>query len=115
MLAALPDTGQAECRRCRRGAVAAAGELLHQHVGDAGLALAGQGFGQHFVVEVAHGIQLAAAHRVAGREHVAGLAHLLEDLLQEHGLELLGNHFQLLAARGAGAVAARTHGIKVVR
>ena len=66
MLAALPDTGQTERGRRRRRAVKAAGELLHQHVGDAGLALAGQGFGQHFVVEVAHGVQLAAAHRVAG-------------------------------------------------
>ncbi len=115
MLAALPDTGQTERGRRRRRAVKAAGELLHQHVGDAGLALAGQGFGQHFVVEVAHGVQLTAAHRVAGRQHVAGLAHLLEDLLQEHGLELLGNHLQLLTARGARTIVARAHGIEVVR
>jgi hypothetical protein len=111
----MPGTGQTERGRRRRCAVETAGELLHQHVGNPGLALSGQGFGEHLVVEVAHGVQLATAHRIAGREHVAGLAHLLEDLLQEHGLELLGNHLQLLAARGARAVMARAHGIEVVR
>lgn len=51
-------------------------------------------------------IQLAAAQRVAGGQYVAGLAHLLEDLLQEHGLELFADRLELLAPRRARAFVA---------
>jgi hypothetical protein len=88
--------------------------LLHQHVGNAGLALAGQGVGQHFVIEVAHGVQLTAAHGVTGAEYVTGLAHLLEDLLQKHRLELLGDDFQLLPPRRGRAVGAIAQCVEVL-
>src|SRR5690606_41493711 len=109
-------------RRARSGggrvhvhhAVASTGQLLDQHAGDTGLLAPGQGLGQHFVVEVAHGVHLAAAHRVAFGEHVAGLAHLLEDLLQEQGLELLGRSLQLLLAGCADAVGATAVAVHVL-
>ncbi|MNJ65633.1 hypothetical protein D3C77_616540 [compost metagenome] len=71
--------------------------------------------GQYFVIEVTHGVQLATAHQAVLGQHVAGLAHLLEDLLQEHRLELFGDDFQLLAPRRGRAVGTLAQAVEVLR